>query len=122
MLTIRTRLFLAFLFVVGVGFVLLADWVGDDLRPRYLEAVEESMLDTATLLSSLLAAGVVEGEIEVEDLRADQPADNRAAQALYRRAGFRPDQLENYFPSWQGFPPPLRLPVLLQPDRRQSTA
>ena len=44
---IRLRLFVAFLLVVGLGFYGLIDWILDDLRPRYLETMEESMVDTA---------------------------------------------------------------------------
>ena len=67
---IRTRLFLASLILVGFGFYSLVDWILDDLRPRYLETMEESMVDTATLLSSSLADQVRDGVIEVDELRA----------------------------------------------------
>ncbi len=67
---IRTRLFIAFLILVGLGFYKLVDWITDDLRPRYLETMEESMVDTATILSSSLANQVNDGSIAVGDLRA----------------------------------------------------
>jgi two-component system sensor histidine kinase CreC len=51
---IRTRLFIAFLILVGLGFYKLTDWTVEDLRPRYLETMEESMIDTATILSSFV--------------------------------------------------------------------
>ncbi len=51
---IRTRLFLAFVILVGLGFYKLVDWIIDDLRPRYLESMEESMIDTATILASFV--------------------------------------------------------------------
>ncbi|MBI4558194.1 MAG: two-component system sensor histidine kinase CreC [Candidatus Hydrogenedentes bacterium] len=65
---IRTRLFAAFLILVAAGFYALTDWIRDDLRPRYLATMEESMVDTATLLSSLIAHEVKAGEIYVDDL------------------------------------------------------
>jgi len=67
---IRTRLFGAFLVLVAVGFYTLIDWIRDDLRPRYLETMEESMVDAATLLSSLVANQVSEETIYADDLRA----------------------------------------------------
>ena len=69
MLTIRTRLVVAFLALVGLGFYALTDWILDDLRPRYLEAMEESMVDTATLLSSLVASQMKSEGIDAGDLR-----------------------------------------------------
>ena len=54
-MTIRTRLSLAFLLAIGIGFYLLVDRVINDLRPRYLATMEESMADTATVLASLLS-------------------------------------------------------------------
>ncbi|MFC1498343.1 two-component system sensor histidine kinase CreC [Verrucomicrobiota bacterium] len=66
---IRTRLFLAFLLVVGLGFYQLVDWIVDDLRPRYLETMEESMIDTATILSSFLETSFSENAIDVSSLK-----------------------------------------------------
>ena len=54
-MSIRARILVAFLLVMAGGFYLLIDWVVDDLRPRYLEATEESLVDTANLLAALLA-------------------------------------------------------------------
>ncbi|MBN1671091.1 MAG: two-component system sensor histidine kinase CreC [Kiritimatiellae bacterium] len=71
MVKIRTRLFLTFLILVGLGFYGLVDWLLDDLRPRYLETTEEAMVDTATLLSSLLATQVSpDGQVPTGGLRA----------------------------------------------------
>lgn len=67
---IRTRLFLAFVLVMGFGFYLLVDWILDDLRPRYLETMEESMIDMATVLSSLAATQLAEEQVQTDDLRA----------------------------------------------------
>ncbi|MCE9598313.1 MAG: two-component system sensor histidine kinase CreC [Spirochaetia bacterium] len=43
-----------FFFVFAVGFVLLFRLVEDEIRPRYLEALEESLNDTAHLLAALV--------------------------------------------------------------------
>ena len=70
MVKIRTRLFIAFLILAVVGFYTLVDWITDDLRPRYLETMEESMVDIATLLSSFLANQVSDDAIQVDNLRS----------------------------------------------------
>jgi two-component system sensor histidine kinase CreC len=67
-LKIRTRLFVAFFLIVGLGFYLLVNAIVDDLRPRYLETMEESMVDMATLLSSFVGNQIVDGKIDVTDL------------------------------------------------------
>jgi len=74
---IRTRLFIAFLILVGLGFYKLVDWIIDDLRPRYLETMEESMIDAATILSSFVEQEVKAGKIGVGNLRAAFDAGQR---------------------------------------------
>lgn len=54
---IRTRIVLVFVGVVASGFYFLVQWIADDLRPRYLESLEEPLVDTAHLLAELLATG-----------------------------------------------------------------
>jgi two-component system sensor histidine kinase CreC len=51
---LRTRLFLAIFVITGTGLYFLMDWMLTDLRKRYLEAVEETLVDTSNLLASLL--------------------------------------------------------------------
>ena len=68
---IRLRLFLTFLLLVGLGFYLLVRWILDDLRPRYLATMEESMVDAATLLAAGVSRGTTpDGAIPTADLRA----------------------------------------------------
>ena len=67
---IRTRLILAFLVLVGLGFCTLMDWIIEDLKPRYLATMEESMVDSATLLSSFLEKQLMGDTIAVDQLRA----------------------------------------------------
>ena len=68
-MSIRLRLFLAFLSIVGVGFYFLIDWVLDDLRPRYLATMEESMVDAATILAAFVTSEVTEDLVNTEGLR-----------------------------------------------------
>ncbi len=69
-MSLRARILLGFVVVIAAGFYYLVDWILDDLRPRYLEAVEETMVDMATVLAGLLSARVEDGSIPVEDFRA----------------------------------------------------
>jgi len=67
--SIRLRIFLAF-FAAGVaGLWYMADWVRDDVRPHYLKSMEESLGDTANVLSSLLSDRVRDGTIETAEFR-----------------------------------------------------
>lgn len=68
-MSIRARLFAAFLLVVGAGFFVFVDWVVDDFRPRYLATMEESMVDIATVLAASLEDRIEDGEIRVDGLR-----------------------------------------------------
>ncbi len=51
---IRTRIILSFALVVGVGFYFLVNHILGELRPRYLEAVEEVLVDEANLLAAFV--------------------------------------------------------------------
>lgn len=51
---LRYRLILVFMILTGGGIYYLVDWFIKDLRPRYLEASEESLIDTANLLAEWL--------------------------------------------------------------------
>lgn len=67
---IRTRLYVAFLLLMGVGFYFLIDRMVGRLRPRYLEAMEEAMVDAATILAAQLSVHATPDAIPVDDLRA----------------------------------------------------
>jgi two-component system sensor histidine kinase CreC len=53
---LRTRIFLGFFVLTGAGIFFLVRWILDDLRSRYMESTEETMVDTANLLAALLQA------------------------------------------------------------------
>ncbi|MFH1037786.1 MAG: two-component system sensor histidine kinase CreC [PVC group bacterium] len=69
-MSIRTRLILTFLLIVGVGFYFFIDWVLDDLKIRYRESTEEPLVDTAYLLASLLSRQAVDGTVRIETFRS----------------------------------------------------
>ncbi len=52
---LQTRIFLSFFIIFGGGFYYLADEVMEDLRVRYLEGVEEALVDQAHLLAEWIS-------------------------------------------------------------------
>ncbi len=67
-MSLRIRIILSFLLIVGIGFYFLIDWIIEDLRPHYLEAVEESIVDQSQFLASLLEAQSSEVKIQTSVL------------------------------------------------------
>lgn len=65
-MSIRLRIILSFFILIGIGFYILIDWVIDDLRVRYLESIEEAMVDNAYLLSSIISSEIKGDKIDVE--------------------------------------------------------
>lgn len=76
--SIRTRIFLVYLILVGGGFVWLMGWLLDSIRPRYLESMEESLVDTANILASMVESEVSETGLETNVL-------GKAFDGAYRR-------------------------------------
>ena len=68
-MSIRFRLFLTVAFLGIFGFYSLVYWILGDLRQRYLATMEESMVDTATVLSSVVSNEMVQQHPETELLR-----------------------------------------------------
>lgn len=53
-MSIRLRLILGFLILNGFFFYYLTDWVRSELRPRYLEGIEDSLIDFANVLAAMV--------------------------------------------------------------------
>ncbi len=51
---IRTRILIGFILLYAIGSYFVFDMIVSDIRPRYLEAVEESLNDTAHLMAALI--------------------------------------------------------------------
>jgi two-component system, OmpR family, sensor histidine kinase CreC len=66
---IRTRFIIGFLLVVGAGFYYLGGWIIRELRPHYLKAIEESLIDSSTLLASWLSSQTTSDSIDTHHLR-----------------------------------------------------
>ncbi|MGD2119608.1 MAG: two-component system sensor histidine kinase CreC [Chromatiales bacterium] len=54
-MNIRTRIFLFFIVLMAVGIFSLVRWMQGEMRPRYMEAQEDTLVDTAQLLASLVS-------------------------------------------------------------------
>ncbi|EIP97206.1 signal transduction histidine kinase [Opitutaceae bacterium TAV1] len=72
-MTIRTRIFLVYLLIIGGGYLYLVLWILGGVRPRYLESMEESLVDTANILATI-----------VENQPRDAAADPLSGPALHR--------------------------------------
>lgn len=53
-MSIRLRLVLSLLILNGLGFYLLAYWIRTELRPRYLEGIEDSLIEFATVTAAMV--------------------------------------------------------------------
>ena len=73
-MTLRMRLVLGYMLVVAASFFFAAHLIMSEVRPRYLEAVEESVVDTAELIAALLARQVSDGELHTENIGAAMAA------------------------------------------------
>ena len=58
-MAIRTRILLVYLLLVGGGAWYLVAWTMNSVRPRYLESMEESLVDAANLFASAVEADAV---------------------------------------------------------------
>lgn len=69
-MTIRTRIFLVYLVLVGGGLYYMMTWILENVRPRYLESMEESLVDAANLLATVVETkAVVGGAIDPQAVR-----------------------------------------------------
>ncbi|MBC8012449.1 MAG: two-component system sensor histidine kinase CreC [Burkholderiales bacterium] len=69
-MTLRTRIFLVYLLLIGGGYVYLFTSILGAIRPRYLESMEATLIDTAAYLAAIAETHVTpEGELHVTPLR-----------------------------------------------------
>ncbi len=74
-MSIRNRILAIFVLAIALGSYAFFHWLSDDLRPRYMEAQEDLMVDTAYLLAHQIEATALtrkDGQwlIDTEGLRA----------------------------------------------------
>jgi len=72
--SLRVRLLFAALMPLLAGLWWLTDSVLDDLRQRYLEATEETLVDTATVLAASLSEQLRDGNMQLDRLRTSMAA------------------------------------------------
>ena len=82
-MAIRTRIFLVYLLLVGGGAWYLVAWTMNTVRPRYLESMEESLVDAANLFASAVEADAVTDNVIKPDAlrRLFDPAYHRMLDA-----------------------------------------
>lgn len=68
-MTIRTRLLLLYVVVIGASCAGLLWWITSAIRLRYLESMEESLVDTSVILASLLEKQVQGDRIDAASFR-----------------------------------------------------
>lgn len=59
---IRTRLLLAFTLFVFLGVFGLVYWIADEIRPQFLKAQEETLVDSAELMATLVSEQAVRAD------------------------------------------------------------
>ncbi|MEM9398594.1 MAG: two-component system sensor histidine kinase CreC [Verrucomicrobiota bacterium] len=59
-MTIRRGIFLSYILITAIGIYYLTHSVINELRPRYLESIEESLVDSSNLLASLVTQALHE--------------------------------------------------------------
>ena len=70
-MSIRALIILTHLLIVGIGFFYLVNKITDakEIKPRYMQSVEEPMVDTARLLAALLERNLTDGRIDLSGFR-----------------------------------------------------
>ncbi|HJX34514.1 MAG TPA: two-component system sensor histidine kinase CreC [Desulfatiglandales bacterium] len=64
------RIFICYFAIFAVCFYFPIDWVLDNLRSRYLEGVEDPLVDQANILASIAGSEMEEGTFDPEKWRA----------------------------------------------------
>lgn len=73
-MSLRLRIVLTYVLLVALSFSCVIYLIIRDVRPRYLEAVEDSVVDTAEFVAALLSQQVRGGELHIESLEETMSA------------------------------------------------
>lgn len=73
-MTLRLRIILAYVLLMAGSFLCLIYLIMVDVRPRYLEAVEETTVDAAEFLAALLSQQSTEGTLRMDGIDAAMTA------------------------------------------------
>ena len=66
---IRDRIFVVFIGVIGIIMLAFIGWLSDDLKYRYNESVEETLVDIAHILAESIGGQLVSGAISSDQLK-----------------------------------------------------
>lgn len=88
-MSLRIRLLLLLVAIYGAGGYFLTRWALNQVRPRYLESMEETLVDTSVLLASVLEAQLTGEQPDVAGL---QRAFTAAQQRSFRARVFSLDK------------------------------
>lgn len=68
-LSIRSSILLAYMAIVGGGFYMVMDTLMEEIGPRYLESMEESLVDTVNILASVVETEFINGNTDASAVR-----------------------------------------------------
>jgi len=66
---IKTQIFLSFILLISLVLYFFVDWILEDVKPHYRESTEESLADTAIVLSGLAGTNVKNANIDATAFR-----------------------------------------------------
>ncbi len=66
---IKTRILIGLLLIYVLGFYYMSDMIINEMRPRYLEAVEETLNDTAHLLAAIIENDVYGNTVNLRSVK-----------------------------------------------------
>lgn len=67
-MSLRSRITLGYVLLVVSSFSLIIHLIMKDVRPRYLEAVEESTVETAELLAAVISQQFIDNAFEIKNI------------------------------------------------------
>jgi two-component system sensor histidine kinase CreC len=68
-MSIKWRILTGFFIIYAIGSYFLYDFIANEIRPRYLETVEESLNDSANILASLVEEEIKGSSINVNTIK-----------------------------------------------------
>lgn len=88
-MSIRARIIISHLIIIGIGFFYLVKRITDtkEIKSRYMESVEEPMVDMAHLLASIIELDTVDGTIDPQRFRdaIDRAGARRFVAQIYNK-------------------------------------
>jgi len=88
-MSIRARIIVTHLLIVGIGFFYLIKKITDprEIKPRYMQSIEEPMVDTARIFAAFVERGMVDARIDVAPFRDafHQARSRPLAAKIYRK-------------------------------------